>query len=229
LVEHRFGYNEGMTSSSAARSTSKAPVEPLRVVLVDDHRILREGLRVLLEGSRLEDGRRLVVVGEASEGVRALDLCRDLAPDVAVLDVSLPGISGLEVARRVRTFARPPAVVMLSMHVSPEHIRHAREAGAAAYVVKGSGVAELAEAIGSVAKGALGPFPTLSADGPSLTERERQVLSAIARGLSNREIAQTLEISVHTVNTHRVHLMEKLDVHDVASLTRLALSLGLAS
>ena len=199
----------------------------IRVVLADDHQIVREGVRALLEVSEPQSGRRVSVVGEAANGTEALALCRQLGPEVAVLDVSLPGASGFEVAEQLRALPRPPAIVILSMHASPEHVRRARDVGAAAYVIKGSGVAELADAIAHVADGGTGPFPEGEPTGPRLTEREREVLAAVASGQSNKEIAQKLGISVHTVNTHRVHLMEKLDVHDVASLTKIALDLGL--
>ncbi len=199
----------------------------ITVVLADDHQIVREGVRALLEASAAQNGRRISVVGEAANASETLALCRQLSPHVAVLDVSLPGASGFEVAKQLRGLGKPPAIVMLSMHASPEHVRQARDVGAAAYVIKGSGVAELAEAIASVAEGGSGPFPEGSPMGPRLTEREREVLAAVAGGRSNKEIAQKLGISIHTVNTHRVHLMEKLDVHDVASLTKIALDLGL--
>jgi DNA-binding NarL/FixJ family response regulator len=199
----------------------------IRVVLADDHQIVREGVRALLEASEPQDGRRVSVVGEAANAAEALTLCRQLTPEVTVLDVSLPGASGFDIAEQLRALPRPPAIVMLSMHVSPEHVRRARDVGAAAYVVKGSGVAELAEAIARVAAGGTGPFPEGAPPGPRLTDREREVLAAVASGRSNKEIAQKLGISVHTVNTHRVHLMEKLNVHDVASLTKIALDLGL--
>jgi DNA-binding NarL/FixJ family response regulator len=117
-------------------------------------------------------------------------------------------------------------VVVLSMHVTAEHVREAQAAGVAAYVIKGSGVSELAEAIGRAAAGGSGPFPDVASE-PGLTDREREVLKAIVGGRSNREIASALGISAHTVNTHRVHLMGKLGVHDVASLTRKAVELGL--
>jgi DNA-binding NarL/FixJ family response regulator len=199
----------------------------IRVVLADDHQIVREGVRALLEASGLEDGRKLSVVGEAANATEAFLLCKQLSPDVAVLDVSLPGASGFDIAEQVRALPKAPKIVMLSMHVSPEHVRRARDVGAAAYVIKGSGVAELAEAIARVADGGTGPFPEVEPSGPRLTDREREVLTAVAGGKSNKEIAQQLGISVHTVNTHRVHLMEKLDVHDVASLTKIAMDLGL--
>jgi len=202
-------------------------IEVIHVVLADDHRILREGVRALLEGSSLQDGRQVRVVGEAGNGPDALALCQQLEPQVAVLDVSLPGASGLDVALWLRQLQHPPAIVMLSMHGNPEIVRRAREVGAAGYVVKGSGVAELAEAIARAVDGDPGSFPTISHSIPSLSEREREVLEQVAGGQSNKEIAHKLGISMHTVNTHRVHLMRKLGVHDVASLTRIAVGLGL--
>lgn len=203
------------------------PAAPLRVLLADDHQILRQGVRALLEGTTLRSGQRLAVVAEAGSGPEALALCDRLHPQVVVLDVSLPGCSGLEVARQLAPRRPRVAVVILSMHVSTEHVALAQALGVAAYVVKGSGVAELAEAIARAAAGGCGPFPVVSPLAARLTEREREVLHAIARGSSNKEISHQLGISVHTVNTHRVHLMEKLDLHDVASLTRRALELGL--
>ncbi len=136
----------------------------IHVVLADDHRILREGVRALLENeSSVPHGsHRLAVTGEAANGPDALALCQRLQPEVAVLDVSLPGASGLEVAQRLRQFSDPPAVVMLSMHGDPLNVRRAREAGASAYVVKGSGIIELASAIVRAAEGGLGPFPASS-------------------------------------------------------------------
>ncbi len=199
---------------------------PIRVILADDHRIVREGIAALLSAKPPPGGAPIEIVGEASSGPMAISLCRALAPDVLVLDLGLPELSGLEVMARLR--GERCRTVVLSMHASAEHVRRAREGGATAYVVKGSGVRELAEAIRRAAAGGSGPFP---ADAPDplagLTAREREVLREIARGRSNREIAERLFISVHTVNSHRVHLMEKLEVHDVAALTRLAFAAGL--
>ncbi len=197
---------------------------PLRVLIADDHRILREGVALLLAAS--PGTPRLEVAGEAGSGPEALALAARLAPDGLVLDLALPGLPGIEVARRAR--ARGVPVVVLTMHVSAEHVRQARAAGAAAYVVKGSGVGELAAAVRRAGAGGEGPFPDVAADPlERLTARERQVFVEVARGASNREIAARLGISIHTVNTHRVKLMEKLGVHDAVGLARLATATGL--
>jgi DNA-binding NarL/FixJ family response regulator len=201
----------------------------IRVVLADDHRIVREGVRALLEGSAGEPP--IQVVGEALDGPEAVAACQKLEPDVVVLDLALAarGPGGFEVAAELRRLGLAARAVALTMYASTEHVRKAREQGFCAYVVKGSGVGELAAAIRTVAAGREGPFPQLAADPlESLTPREREVLIRIAAGASNREIAAQLGISIHTVNTHRVHVMEKLGAHDVASLTRLAVNLGLA-
>lgn len=203
--------------------------KPIRTLLVDDHRIVREGLRALLELPPSSAERAIEVVGEAADGASALARCEELKPDVIVLDLSLPKLSGMEVAKTLRRTASPPAIVVLSMHISPEHLKQAQEQGVSAYVVKGTGVSDLASAIRGAVNGEK-TFPELRSEaGPMLTEREREVLIQIAQGASNREVAAKLGISVHTVNTHRVHLMEKLEAHDVATLTRLAVTLGLVS
>jgi DNA-binding NarL/FixJ family response regulator len=203
--------------------------KPIRTLLVDDHRIVREGLRALLELPPSSAERAIEVVGEAADGATALARCEELKPEVIVLDLSLPKLSGLEVARSLKRASNPPAIVVLSMHVSPEHLKQAQEQGVAAYVIKGTGVSDLASAIRRAVIGEK-TFPQLRPEaGPMLTEREREVLIQIAQGASNREVAAKLGISVHTVNTHRVHLMEKLEAHDVATLTRLAVTLGLVS
>ena len=154
----------------------------LKVVLADDHRILREGIRALLEASPSQEG-PIKVIGEAGDGVEALALCRKLSPDVLVLDLGLPKLSGLEVAEELQRSGSEIRVVVLTMHVTAEHVRRARECGGKAYVVKGSGVGELAKAIRVVAKGGEGPFPEMKSDPlATLTAREREVLVHIAGG-----------------------------------------------
>jgi DNA-binding NarL/FixJ family response regulator len=201
----------------------------IRVVLTDDHRIVREGVRSLLEDGAGDPP--ISVVGEAGNGPEAIALCKNLVPDVVVLDLALgtPRLGGFEVAAQLRRLGLSTRPVALTMYASTEHVRQAREQGFRAYVVKGSGVGELAAAIRAVAAGNDGPFPQTAPDPlQALTPREREVLVQIAAGASNREIAALLGISMHTVNTHRVHVMEKLGAHDVASLTRLAVGSGLA-
>ena len=197
---------------------------PIRALIVDDHQILREGVRLLLgQGTGAP---AIEVVGEAATGTEALALLTTLQPDVLVLDLALPGVLGIDVCVAAR--ARGVRVVILTMHVSPEHVRRARAAGADGYVVKGSGVSALAQAIRQVMAGGAGPFPEAEPDLLSrLTVREREVLLEVAQGSSNRDIASRLGISVHTVNTHRIHVMEKLGVHDAVTLGRLAVKLGL--
>jgi DNA-binding NarL/FixJ family response regulator len=197
------------------------------VLLADDHQILREGVRRLLEEWKREES-PIAIAGEAETGPEAIALLGQLAPDVIVLDLALPGLSGIEVCRRAHAVG--VRVVILTMHVSAEHVRRARAAGASAYVVKGSGISALADAIRRVAAGGECPFPE-TPDDPleRLTAREREVLVEVAQGRSNREIASRLDISIHTVNTHRIHLMEKLGVHDAVALARAAFSAGLLS
>ncbi|HUB08609.1 MAG TPA: response regulator transcription factor [Myxococcales bacterium] len=197
----------------------------IRCLLADDHRILREGVRLLLARDR--GSPPLEIAGEAENGREAVELLCRLRPDVAVLDLALPGLGGLEVCREARSGGA--RVVILTMHVSAEHVRRAREAGADGYVVKGSGVSDLAAAVRRVVAGQSGPFPEVDDPIGALTAREREVLVEVAQGRSNREIAGRLGISIHTVNTHRIHLMEKLGVHDAIALARLAISAGLLS
>ncbi len=201
--------------------------EVIQVVLADDHRIMREGIRALLDITLLPDGRRVFVMGEAEDGPQAIALCKLLVPKVAVVDISLPGISGFDVTRQLRELPKPPAVVILSMYASPQDVEREQYVGAAAFVVKGSGVAELGAAIARVADGKTGPFPDFRPSLEQLTEREREVLRGVADGRSNKEIALKLGLTSHAVNTHRIELMKKLDARDVASLTRVALQLGL--
>ena len=196
----------------------------IRAVVVDDHQILREGVRMLLGQSA--DGRPIDVVGEAATGTDTLALLEEKKPDVMVLDLAIPEVLGIDVCRAAR--ARGVHVVILTMHVSSEHVRRAKEAGAEGYVVKGSGVSALAAAIRAIVEGQPGPFPLLAVDPiAKLSPRERQVLVEVARGHTNKQIADLLAISAHTVNTHRIHIMEKLGVHDAVALTRLAVGAGL--
>ena len=198
-------------------------MKAIRCLLVDDHRILREGVGLLLSQGRAAPP--VEIAGEAETGPQALELLERLRPDVAVVDLALPGTGGLDVCRRARALGA--RVVILTMHVSAEHVRRAREAGADGYVVKGSGVSDLAAAIRRVVAGEPSPFPEIDDPIGSLTVREREVLVEVAQGRSNREIASRPGISIHTVNTHRIHLMEKLGVHDAVALARLAVSAGL--
>ena len=212
--------------------------ESVRVLIADDHSVVREGVRALLER---DPG--LVVVGVASDGDEAVALCGDLAPDVAVLDVTMPRESGLSATRRIKEAGGPP-VLILSMHDEPEMVVQAVRAGADGYILKDSDPLELRRAVHLVAAGS-SFFPPGAVDRlqegvrreeersriaarlEHLTEREQEVLLWIARGRTNREIADELDISPRTVETHRERVMSKLGIRTVAGLTRLVLEMGL--
>jgi DNA-binding NarL/FixJ family response regulator len=211
---------------------------PIRVLVADDHAIVRTGIRHVLES---EPG--FSVIAEASNGTEALELASKLRPDVAVLDISMPGESGLRVAAELRERSPETHVLILSMHDNTEYVLESLRAGAHGYLLKDTAATELRDAIravrrgesffsppiasrlGAVLRGASGE-PSADALG-QLTARERQVLVGVAQGHTNREIAQQLGISHRTVETHRESLMRKLEVRTVAGLTRLALEAGL--
>jgi len=208
-----------------------------RVLLVDDHALVRAGLRALLETLP-----RVEVVGETGDGLAAVRLATELAPDVMLLDITLPGLNGLEVATRVARLGTGVRVLMLSMHASPEYAARAFAAGAAGYLNKDSAFDELAAALDAIGAGrrylcrAIDPeqvalFERQAANGGSgidrLTPRQRQILQLVAEGFSTREIAERLYLSVKTVETHRAQIMQRLDIHDVAGLVRFAIRHGL--
>jgi DNA-binding NarL/FixJ family response regulator len=211
----------------------------VRVLLAEDHHLVRQGLRALLER---ETG--LEVVGEAADGLEALRLIQDLQPDVVVLDITMPGLNGLEVLRRVRQRLPEIRVLMLSVHEGEEYVQRALQAGASGYLLKRSLSAELLLAIRAAQRGEVFLSPAISqtvvtrflqgvtpeeskTSYDRLTPREREVFQLIAEGHTNQAIAHRLGISVRTVETHRANLMNKLDIHDVAGLTRLAVHTGL--
>lgn len=211
---------------------------PIRVLVADDHAIVRTGIRHVLES---EPG--FVVVAEASTGTEALELTASLRPDVAVLDISMPGTSGLRVAAELRERAPETRVLILSMHDNTEYVLESLRAGAHGYLLKDTAATELRGAIRAVRRGesffsppiaarlsavVRGAVTASPASGVAqLTARERQVLTGVAQGRTNREIAAQLGISPRTVESHRENLMKKLGVRTVAGLTRLALEAGL--
>lgn len=197
------------------------------VCIADDHAVVREGIRRVLEG---EPGVR--VIGEAGDGDAALDLVETLHPEVLVVDVAMPGRTGLAVAAELTRRGSSTRVLVLSMHDEPQYIREARRAGARGYLLKDSPPAALRRAVRDVQRGMeLFPRDLGPVDGASpldlLTPREREVLVRIARGDTNKEIAARFGISPRTVETHRESLMGKLGIRTVAGLTRLALEEGL--
>lgn len=199
----------------------------IRVAVVDDHAVVREGIRRVLES---DPG--MLVVAEAADGEAALALVERHAPDVLVIDVAMPGRTGLSVAAELVRRGVATRTLVLSMHDELEYIREAKRAGARGYLLKDSAPATLRKAVFSVHHGDL-VFPAGLGDdlGGSpldrLTQREREVLHRIASGDTNKEIAARFGISPRTVETHRESLMDKLDLHTVAGLTKLAIEEGL--
>ena len=214
-------------------------MSPIRVVLADDHTLFRAGIRALL--SELED---VVVVGEAGDGRAALELIATHQPDVALLDIGMGGLSGLEVATRLAEMASTVRVIILSMHANEEYVLQALRAGAVSYVLKDAAVVELGLALQAAMRGETYLSPAVSrqvvagyvlrtgaGDDPlaRLSARQRETLLLIAEGRSTQEIAARRQISVKTVEKHRAQLMERLEIHDVAGLVRFAIRTGLIS
>lgn len=206
-----------------------------RIVIADDHLVVRKGVRVILEMER-----DLRVVGEARDGPEALALCRELEPDIVLLDISMPGINGIEVARRVQQEQPQTRVILLTMHEEDEYFFEAVAVGVAGYVVKGASADELLFAVRSVQQGGIYLYPSLAkklvadylrgkttAAYEGLTPREREVLALIAEGLPNKQIAERLFVSITTVQTHRAHVMEKLNLHSQAELVKYAIRKGI--
>lgn len=202
-------------------SGHNAPPSRIRVLLVDDHRLVREGVR-----SSLESDGRFEVVGECADGESVPPACAKLKPELVVLDVSLPGISGLEVARLLRKLAPAARVVILTMHEDMGLVKEAKNSGAAAFLPKSAGPAKLRATLLGVAAGRRS-FPRALGAGRGLSAREREVLSRVAAGDDSRAIAARLGLSVRTVEKHRANLTKKLKVKGAAALTKYALSRGL--
>jgi len=208
------------------------------IVLADDHHVVRQGLRTLLESE--SDFR---VVGEAGDGLEAVQLVERLQPDVLVLDLMMPSLDGLEVTRQVSQRSPQTRVVILSMHSSEAYVLEALRHGAAGYVLKASSAADLIKAVREVTAGRHYLSPPLSEHAiaayvqkakeaaldkyETLTTREREVLHLAAEGYSNHEIADRLSISPYTAMTHRANLMRKLDLHSQTDLVRYALQRGI--
>jgi DNA-binding NarL/FixJ family response regulator len=210
----------------------------IRLLLADDHALVRAGMKSLLESAE-----GFEVVGEASNGREAVRLARTLTPDVALLDIAMPELNGLDAARRIGSECPEVRVLILSMHTDPGYVRVAMQAGAAGYVLKDAGVEELELAIRAALRGERYLDPRVSKEviegyvrgleaeepGPVLTPRQREILQLIAEGRSTREISERLHVSVKTVETHRAQLMDRLGIRDVAGLTRYAIRIGLVS
>jgi DNA-binding NarL/FixJ family response regulator len=213
----------------------------IRLVLADDHTLFREGVARLLG-----DLTGYAVVGEAADGLEAIERVESLVPDVLVIDIVMPRLNGIDAARELTRQQRSPHIVMLSAHAEELYVTRALKAGASAYVLKASGFGELVLALDAVMQGRTFVSPAVSqtlVDGlvrrggqPApdtrldlLTPRERAVLQLVAEGLSNKDAAEVLSISPATVETHRARLMQKLDVRNTAGLVLFAVRNGLVS
>lgn len=212
----------------------------LRLLLADDHALVRAGMRALL--SELPG---VEVVAETGDGREALRLVREKKPDIALIDISMPELNGLEVASRIVQEHPNTRVIIVSMHGDDESVRRALVAGASGYLLKNSDRSELELALRAVARGDKWLTPSLmkrvvaaytqGAAAPAtgdgrfavLTPRQREVLQLVAEGHSNKEIASRLNVALKTVETHRTELMDRLGIHGVASLVRYAIQVGL--
>jgi DNA-binding NarL/FixJ family response regulator len=228
----------GNVASQPARRKVSAKKQIIKVLVTDDHPVVRKGLQ-----SCLARQGHLKVVGEAADGEEALRKTRELRPDVVLMDISMPGMSGLAVTEVLRKEAPQIKVLVLSVHTNKDYIFRVIKAGAHGYVSKEAPPEELLRAIECVhagepyfseeiARAALTEF--VSSGGKKepfsdLTPREREVLVAIAEGRSNKEIADRLNIGVRTIETHRERIMRRLDIHSVAGLTKYAIANGLIS
>jgi len=206
---------------------------PVEILLADDHEIVREGFRALLEHHGFH------VIGEASDGHDAVRLALKLKPQVAVLDLSMPLLSGIEASRQITASLPATKTILLTMYKEDQYILEALRAGVSGYILKNKGTKELVDAIRQVLRGTTYLSPEVSRrvieayrggvqpDAVPISPRERQVLQLVAEGKSTKEIASVLGISVKTASAHRTRLMGKLDIHETAGLVRFAIRLGL--
>ena len=231
------GIESGDSDQREVSDKSRAR-DRLTIVLADDHTLVRQGIETLLSGND-----SLEIVGQAGDGYEALELIEERKPDLAILDISMPRLNGLEATRKMAEKGLDTEVIFLSMYDDEGYIRRAIKTGASGYLLKEDAIDELEEAIESVRKGYHYMSPPiltslvemtergLKAIEPDvldqLTSREREILQLIAEGNSNKEIAEILSRSVETVRTHRANLMEKLDVHSAKEIREFALREGI--
>jgi len=214
-------------------------VKAIRVLLADDHALVRGGVRALIQ--LLPD---FEVVAEAGNGQEVLPLVKTHRPNIALLDITMPGLNGLEVAERLRKEAPEVHVGILSMHTNEEYVLRALQVGVLGYLLKDTSAEEFALALKTIAQGQTYLSPAVAkhviadyrqrvstkvALGVQLTPRQREVLQLVAEGRSNKEISQLLDISLRTVETHRTQLMNRLEIHDVPGLVRYAIRTGLVT
>ncbi len=216
-------------------------MKKISVLIADDHALIRTGIATLLQ--HYDD---FAVVGEATDGAEAVEMTGKLQPDVVLIDLAMPRVNGIEATRLIRERYPNTKVLVLTMHENDEYISQIFKAGASGYVLKDASRDELCRAIRAVAKGEKffsarvsdiivenfikrkeTPHDELSSADIPLTKREKEILALVAEGLTNQQIADKLFISPRTVDTHRTNIMQKLDLHDVASLVRYAIKHGL--
>jgi DNA-binding NarL/FixJ family response regulator len=212
----------------------------VNILIADDHKIVREGLKTLLER---QSG--MTVVAETKNGLEAVRLAQEHSPELVIMDITMPGMNGIGAARRIKEICPEARIIMLSMHADRRYVLEALKAGASGYLLKDSAFDELIQAIKAVFKNKIYLSPDITdalvrdylinerdAD-PSayslLTAREREVLQLLAEGMSTRQTADKLSISVKTVETHRQQLMQKLNLHGIAELTKYAVREGLTT
>ena len=212
----------------------------MRIIIADDHRLMREGLIKLLEGQR-----NCTVVAEAEDGMAAVRLALELRPDIILMDISMPGLNGVEATRQIHEKEPGAKILALSMYTDRQFAQSILSAGASGYVLKGADFQELMEAIVSVSKGHryisqsvkdtllddyienIGKYSQKDRD--PLSSREREVLQLLAEGKSNKEIASILCVTVNTIDAHRKHISDKLGLKSVAELTKYAINHGITS
>ena len=221
-----------MPRLTEARTVRQVDKMPLRVILADDHQIVRQGIRTLVERQGVQ------VVAETGDGLMLIEQARQHLPDLAIVDVSMPGLNGIDATRQMLAAVPTMAVVLLTMHDEELHVSAALRAGVRGYVLKTQAADELMNAIRTVSTGGTYLSPKVSrmvvsayvsgADTAAdpLTARERIVLQLVAEGRTTKDIAATLNLTVKTAESHRARLMEKLDIHDTAGLVRYAIRRG---
>ncbi|MGB7060854.1 MAG: response regulator transcription factor [Candidatus Zixiibacteriota bacterium] len=214
-------------------------MKKIKLLVADDHKIFRQGIKKLLE-----EESDLQVVGEASDGREAVKKTTELKPDVILMDIAMANLNGLEATRQIKKHLPSAKVIMVTMHKNEEYVLQSFQAGASGFILKEGAVEELVSAIRSINsdKSFLSPsisktlidaymrkMETGKTETPFdlLTDREREVLQLIAEGYTNREVAKSLFISVKTVEAHRAHIMQKLNIHDIAKLVKYAIQKGL--